>query len=117
MEKKKVISQYVGPVTVEQAAEGISVALSNARSLVADAELLARHERWARAASLAILAIEEAGKVPLIRALLLARNQAERRDDWRAYRSHTKKSVLSILPDLIKRGARFLDDLSPVMDP
>jgi len=113
----KVINQYVGPLSIEQAAEGIRVARENARTLVADAELLLEHQRWPRATSLAILAIEEAGKVPAIRALLLARDANEIRDEWRAYRSHTKKNVLWILPDLAAKGARFLEDLSPIMDP
>jgi AbiV family abortive infection protein len=85
--------------------------------LVADADLLIQHERWPRAASLAVLAIEEAGKVPLIRSLLLASDEATRRAEWRAYRSHTKKNVLWILPELAKQGARFLDDLRPTIDP
>src|SRR5262245_39384520 len=109
----KVITQYSGPLSIEQAAEGIRRALENARSLLADAELLVEHRRWARAASLAILAIEEAGKVPLVRALLLARDANELKDEWRAYRSHTKKNVLWILPELAAQGARFLEDLRP----
>jgi AbiV family abortive infection protein len=113
----KAITQYYGPLSVEQAAAGIHSALENAKSLLADAELLLENGRWARAAALAILAIEEAGKVPTIRALLLSRDANELREEWRAYRSHTKKNVLWILPELAAKGARFLDDLRPTMDP
>jgi AbiV family abortive infection protein len=101
MNKRRPLNQYAGRLTVQQAAEGIAVALRNAYSLVRDAELLLQHGRHARATALAILAIEEAGKVPIIRAILLARTEAELRDEWRAYRSHTKKNVLYILPELI----------------
>jgi AbiV family abortive infection protein len=99
-----------------QVADGIAAALANARSLVQDAELLLQHQRFPRAAALGILAIEEAGKVPLLRALLLARDERELRDEWRAYRSHTKKNVLHIVPQLVAQGARFLEDLRPVVD-
>lgn len=115
--KKKVIAQYKGRLTPQQAAEGITVALTNAKALVKDSELLLEHERYPRAAALAILAIEEAGKVSLIRALLLARDESEVREEWRAYRSHTKKNVLYILPDLAARGAKSSQDLWPTMGP
>ncbi len=117
MANRKTITQYTGPLTVEQAAESITKARANAQSLLADAELLLEHQRWARATALAILSIEEAGKVALIRELLLARDEAELREGWRAYRSHSKKNVLWILPDLAAKGARSFEDLSLVGDP
>jgi len=117
MANRRTITQYTGPLDVEQAAEGITKARANAQSLLADAELLLEHQRWARATALAILSIEEAGKVALIRELLLARDEAELREGWRAYRSHSKKNVLWILPDLAAKGARSFEDLSPVGDP
>lgn len=43
---------------------------------------------------MSILAIEEEGKVPLIRGLLTAKTPKELRDEWRAYRCHTKKNVM-----------------------
>src|SRR2546425_2765182 len=116
-EHKKAISQYRGRLTPQQAADGIAVALSNARALVKDAELLLEHQRHARATALAILAIEEAGKLSLIRALLVARDESELREEWRAYRSHTKKNVLYILPQLVAQGAQSLEDLRPTMNP
>src|SRR2546425_10735426 len=82
-EHKKAISQYRGRLTPQQAADGIAVALSNARALVKDAELLLEHQRHARATALAILAIEEAGKLSVIRALLVARDESELREERR----------------------------------
>jgi len=117
MANRRTITQYTGPLNVEQAAEGIAKARANAQSLQEDAELLLEHQRWARATALAILSIEEAGKVALIRELLLARDEAEIREGWRAYRSHSKKNVLWILPNLAAKGARSFEDLSPVGDP
>ena len=117
MARKKVVNQYMGSLTPKQAADGIAAAMRNAESLLRDAELLLEHGRWPRATALTILAIEESGKVPLLRALLLAKNEAERREEWKAYRSHTEKNVLYILPQLVAEGARSLEDMRPVMDP
>jgi AbiV family abortive infection protein len=114
MAKNKVITTYSGPLTVAQAAEGIRLALVNARTLLADAELLLQHERWPRAASLAALAIEESGKQSLIRSLLLSRNEEERRLEWRNYRTHVQKNLAWILPQLVSEGARTLEDLRPI---
>ena len=40
----------------------MSVVADNAKAFLCDAELLYSHQRWARAASLAVLSIEEVGK-------------------------------------------------------
>ena len=117
MADRKVIKQYSGTLGVSQAAEGIAKALRNAQSLVEDAELLFQNGRWARATALAILAIEEAGKPAVIRSVLLARDDSERREEWRAYRTHAKKNDMWILPDLFQKGARALDDFQSVVDP
>ena len=114
---EKPLTQYVGPLSPKQAAEGIAAAYDTAIALLQDAELLLEHGRWARALALAILAIEEAGKAHILRGLLLARTEKERRDHWRDYRSHTKKNFAYILPDLVSGGARSLDDLHPLVDP
>jgi AbiV family abortive infection protein len=66
---------------------------------------------------LAILAIEEASKPSLIRAVLLARNEAELRQEWRAFRSHVQKNVGWILPEIADQGVHMLDDLRPIFDP
>src|SRR3989442_5369225 len=109
--------QYVGRLTPRQAAEGIQAALANARALLSEAELLLGHGRWPRAVALSILAIEEAGKPALIRALLLARNDGELSDEWRAYRSHVQKNINWILPELAAKGAAVLEDLRLIVDP
>lgn len=116
MGAKKVLKQYSGPLTTAQASTGIQAALENARSLLSDAELLLSNERWPRAAALAILAVEEAGKIPLIRAILMDAKGDELSGSWKAYRTHTKKNTLSILPELVAKGARRLDDFKSLYD-
>lgn len=90
--------------------------MSNAHSLLSDASLLLENGRWARAASLAILSIEESGKPAILRGILLARNEKELRDEWREYRNHCRKNLMWIIGDLAKRGAKHLEDLRPIFD-
>jgi len=87
------LEAYAGRLTPVEAAAGIQAAVGNARCLLADAQLLCDAERWARAASLAILAIEEAGKIPLLRELLVLPD-SQLKGAWRRYRSHTEKNVM-----------------------
>ncbi len=116
MAQKRVIKQFVGPLTPEQASEGIAAAHDNALALLKDAQLLLEHRRWPRAAALSILSIEESGKASVFRALVLARDEAECREEWRAYRSHTRKNFKWILPELAAKGARHLEDLRQLVD-
>jgi AbiV family abortive infection protein len=81
-----------------------------------DAATLLAAGSFPTAASLAALAIEEAGKVSLLRTLSLARNDDEVKDEWKAYRSHTRKNIAWLLPALAASGARKLDDLRPLFD-
>jgi len=94
----------------------MNAAADNAKRLADDAALLLANARWPTAASLAILAIEEAGKISILRALVLARSDQEAPEDWKAYRAHTKKNVAWILPDLAAAGARTLEDLRSLYD-
>lgn len=109
---QKHLSQYRGPLTPAQAAEGINAAILNATRLAEDATLLLDTGRFATAASLAILAIEEQGKTGIIRGLVCAHTQEQLGDEWRRYRKHTSKNYLALMPDLARKGARRLSDLS-----
>jgi len=82
-----------------------------------DASLLFEAGRFPSAASLAILSIEESGKVSILRSLALAKTNEDTADAWRDYRSHTKKNVSWLLPQLMGQGAKKLDDLKPLFDP
>jgi AbiV family abortive infection protein len=110
------LDHYKGALTPEQAAAGINGAARNARRLLNDAKLLLENGRFPSAASLAALSIEESGKVSILRGLAIARDENERRQHWRDYRSHTKKNVEWILPELAGRGARSLEDLRQIFD-
>ena len=106
MHKQKTLNQYSGRLTTIQAAAGIQAAIKNAQSLLADAELLLKNERWERATAISVLAIEEVGKAPILREILLARDGEELKTAWRSYRSHTKKNVLYMFPLMAAKGAR-----------
>ena len=114
-EKFRRLRSYKGRLTVSQAAAGISVAIANARQLADDAELLRDHGRWPRASSLAILAIEEAGKIPLIRHLLLVESDSDIERLWKDYRSHTKKNVMGAFLDHVTPSPR-IEDFRPLFD-
>jgi AbiV family abortive infection protein len=107
-------NQYRGALSASEIAEGMNVAHQNAVRLVRDARLLFDNKSYASAVALSILAIEEAGKGPVLRGLALAHDEAELREAWRNYRSHTKKNVLWPLIDLYTKGARRANDFLPL---
>lgn len=116
MREKPKLKPYRGPLSAAQIAAGMNAAARNAHRLLNDAKLLLEHERFPSAASLAILAIEEDGKIPLLRTLALSNTSEDRADSWKDYRSHKKKNVAWILPQLAEQGARKLDELRPLVD-
>lgn len=116
LKRKRKLDAYRGRLSPAQIAAGINAADENARRLAADAEILLASNRFPTAASLAILAIEEAGKASVLKGLALARSQAEIGEEWTRYRSHTSKNVGWIIPELAAKGARKLSDLKPVFD-
>ncbi|GAB5473772.1 MAG: hypothetical protein Mars2KO_18710 [Maribacter sp.] len=109
--------QFKGKLDAKSAALGIKAAYENANSLLEDAELLFKHKRYERCVSLSILAIEEAGKSTIIRALLLKDDAKELKKEWINYRKHTSKNLAWILPQLVANGARRLDELKKIFDP
>lgn len=111
------LKAYKGPLTNEQVVQGINAANQNARRLLEDASLLFEHKRFSTAASLAALSIEEAGKAPILRRLVLAQSNRELRKCWREYRSHTQKNLNWIIPSIASHGLWHLDDLKPAFDP
>jgi len=115
MSKKK-LDSYKGKLSVDQVTAGINAAIQNAKRLVEDASLLFEAGRFPSAASLAILSIEESGKVSILRSLALAKTNDDIADAWRDYRSHTKKNVNWLLPQLAEQGARKLDDFKPLFE-
>lgn len=110
------LNSYKGELTPQQIADGINAANKNAYRLARDAELLCDAGRFPSAASLAILSIEEAGKVSILRQLALARSETELAESWREYRLHTKKNVSWLMPELFVKGARRLEDFRLLFD-
>ena len=110
-------SNYSGSLTAAEVADGMNAARRNARRLVADARLLLDRQRYPSAAALAILSIEESGKLGILRRLVLAASGAEAKKMWKDYRRHTAKNIMWILPQLVASGARTLDELREVVDP
>lgn len=111
------LTQYKGPLTPTQAAEGIALARANAARLIADAELLIGNNRYASASALAILAIEELGKVQAIKIIVLQSQPEKLKEAWRDYRNHRAKNVQWILPKLAAEGARTLAQVRAAADP
>jgi AbiV family abortive infection protein len=111
------LGQYKGRLNAAQVAEGINAAIENAKRLADDAALLLEAGRFPTAASLAALAIEEAGKDAILRQLALAHDDKGAAEAWREYRSHTRKNVMWVFVDLVASGARKLDDFAPIFDP
>ncbi len=106
------LAAFRGRLPPNKIADGMNAAVENARRLIADAELLLANERYATAVALAALAIEESGKVAILRSLALAKTQAEAADCWRDYRSHTRKNAGWIFSELFSKGARRLEEFS-----
>ena len=99
------------------AAEGISLARKNAARLIADAELLLESARNPSASALAILAIEELGKVQIIKRIALHSDDPKQlKEAWQEYRSHRAKNVMWILPKLASEGAATMLELKQATD-
>ena len=108
---KQKLSQYRGKLSPAQIADGMNAAIRNARRLSDDARTLFDLERYPTAASIAVLSVEESGKVSILRHFAIARDLPSCRRIWQDYRNHRSKNVAWILPDLVAAGARDLDSL------
>lgn len=115
MSSENLLAPYRGRLTIEQVAAGMNAATANARRLAHDARLLLDNKRWPTAASVAVLSIEESGKVVILRRFLTA-NDDELKRLWKEYRTHTKKNINWILPELVAKGARHLEDFRSIVD-
>lgn len=104
-------NQYFGKLDSEKAAEGINLAIENSQRLLKDAEILFEQESYSSSVALAILSIEESGKVPIIRRVLLEEDDKQRAKAWKSFRNHLQKNNQWILPDLVSKGSNNLDEL------
>jgi len=104
---KDFIAKFRGkPLDEKQIAIGMHLCYMNAIALVDDSRLLKENGRHARAFSLAILALEELGKIPLILNMILYRVDDANawQEFWRKFNSHqTKLEVWSTYGKLFLR--------------
>ena len=110
------LNQYSNSLTEAQIAAGMNAAVRNAARLLDDANILLQASRFPSAAALAILSIEESGKVSILREMALTKNADEAAKTWKRYRSHTQKNVAWLLPQLVASGARRLDEFRALFD-
>jgi len=85
------LPQYRGELSAAEIADGMTAAAQNATRLLDDATTLLAAGRCPTAISIALLAIEEAGKIAVLRGMSLARTPTEWRALWKAYRDHRSK--------------------------
>jgi len=114
--KKILLTQYAGRLTPDELAQGANLALDNARRLIIDARILYEAGRLATSAALAILAIEELGKRPLLDYMAYASDD-ELGEQWRRYRSHSAKNVRWMLPAAVDKGFAKFEELLAVLNP
>lgn len=106
---------YHGPLTPAQAAEGIQIALTNAKKLYAEAKLLLEAQHWERGTVLAIESMEEAAKPRHLRVLLLAKTDHELREAWRSYRTYDSSELLDLRFYFRYLGSSAVDeDMAPL---
>jgi AbiV family abortive infection protein len=108
---------YRGRLSPKKVAEGMNASARNASRLAEDAGILLEAKRYPSATSLAILAIEEAGKLPILRALAVAKTDEALKDGWKSYRSHQTKNVMWLFPLFVLSGVRNLEGFRALFDP
>lgn len=112
----KALEHYRGQLSASEIAEGINAARRNAARLVDDAKLLFEAKRYPTAAAIAVLAIEEAGKVPILRALPFAHTAEEVEDVWRDYRNHRAKNGAWVVLDWARGKDHKAIDFTRIID-
>lgn len=70
----KNLKQWKNTLNESEIVDGMNFAQQNANRLLSDAEKLFEFESYPSAYSIAVLAIEEAGKITILRKLAVARN-------------------------------------------
>lgn len=110
----KTIEQYSGALNLAQIAAGMNHCQDNAKRLLRSAKALYKIKDYATAVSLAVLAIEEAGKTSILRGMVMAVDDAEMRKGWKEFRSHCQKNGFADLMTCMRSTLR-LDDCRSVV--
>lgn len=123
---KDFLARFKGkPLDKKQIAMAMHLCYANAGALIDEAKLLKENGRNARAISLAILALEELGKIPLICEMI--RYRADDADAWRKfwqdfYTHRTKQIVCSSYGEQVLRvcghgyEVEFPSGIEPLID-
>lgn len=111
------LKPYRGKLSIGQIVDGMNAAVRNARRLADDAKTLLDLSRYPTAAALAILSIEESGKVSVLRLMSTASDDRALRRSWKDYTSHRKKNATWVLPSLIEKGDLNLNVIAGVISP
>lgn len=100
--------RYNGKLTIEQISEGIYFCIENATNIFGDAYILIKANRFPRALSLLLLAIQEAGKVNILKNMTMipTKNQKLWKKEWKNFRKHETKDFLG---HDIKTSSEFND--------
>jgi AbiV family abortive infection protein len=117
VKRKRTLTQYQGKLSPALVAAGMSAAARNAQRLFDDASILFEAKRFPSACSLAVLSIEESGKIAILRRLATAQSDEMRKPIWREYRNHQSKNLMWIVAELVRKGARTIEELRVIVDP
>jgi len=110
------LKQFRSFLTTDQVATGMNCAKQNAKRLAEDAQLLFESGRYPSAASLAVLSLEESGKLVILREMATATTNEEILNLWKRYRRHTSKHSMTLMPERIAKGARRLVEFRECVD-
>ena len=117
MDAKKKSNKYHGKLSAADITTGMNIAEQNAFRLLEDATILLNSKRYPTACSLAVLALEELGKVIILRFISIAPSDFTRVAFWKMYhRSHISKNSILFMQRLAIERARKNEDLEPVYD-
>jgi AbiV family abortive infection protein len=107
---------FRGPMSPQQIADGMNAVARNALRLHEDAKLMLAGSRYPSACMLAVLSVEEAGKVPILRQLACAKDKQAANKAWRAFSDHREKNAHWIFSDEVRAGAQTLSDFNKLYD-
>lgn len=102
------LRRYVGPLSLAEIERGMHVITQNARDLLDDAEILFREQRYPRAVALAILSVEEIGKLHVLRRLITTA-EPQVKQVWRDFRTHSEKNRLGLFTAYAKPSPKLRD--------
>lgn len=114
---KKASRLYRESLSAQKIVDGMNAAHRNARRLVADAKRMLDSSRYPTAAALAILAIEERGKMNILPYFAVTKDKTKIKNLWNALKDHEEKNSNWITPGLLKEGHHAFDILSSLTDP